>query len=138
MKKLFIALFILGLPGAALAEPMVEDHNSADIFYGTIENKGDKLILKRCDVGTHEYVLLNSPTTKTPMLDNMKKIKFKNPTTIMIVGHYTETPADKGLSNAMVSALEVIDYDEIKEGVSCHLLDAVNDAFPEPAINKPH
>ena len=138
MKKLFIALFILGLPGSALAEPLVEDHNSADIFYGTLENKGDKLILKRCDIGSHEYVLLNSPTTKAPMLDNLKKIKFKNPTSIMIVGHYTETPADKGLSNTMVSALEILDYDEIKEGVSCHLVDAVNEAFSEPAINKPH
>lgn len=138
MKKLFIALLMLCLPQIAAAEQSQEDHNFADIFYGTLENKGDKLILKRCDIGSHEYVLLNSPTTKTPMLDNLKKIKFKNPTSIMIVGHYTEIAAGNGVTEPMVSALEVIDYDEIQEGSSCHLVDAISDAFPEPAINKPH
>ena len=134
MKKLFIALLMLCLPQIAAAEPSQEDHNSADIFYGTLENKGDKLILKRCDLAQNEYVLLNSPTTKTQMLDNLKKIKFKNPTSIMIVGHYTEIAAGNGVTEPMVSALEIIDYDEIQEGSSCHLMDA----FPEPAINKPH
>lgn len=129
---------MLCLPQIAAAEPSHEDHNSADIFYGTLEKKGDKLILKRCDIGSHEYILLNSPITKAPMLDNLKRIKFPKPTSIMIVGHYTEIATGDKNSDTPQSALEVIDYDEIREGVSCHLMDAINDVFPDPAINKPH
>ena len=138
MKKLFIALLILCLPQIAAAQAAQEDHNSVDIFYGTIEKKGDKLILKRCDIGSHEYILLNSPVSKAPMLDKLQKYKFKNPTSIMIVGHYTEINAGDEMSSPSVSALEVFDYDEIQEGSSCHLVDAVSDTFSDPAINKPH
>ena len=104
--------------GLAIAGVLLAGSASAqDIFFGTLEKDGDKLILSRCDLGDTRYELRDDSEDDAPVADWLKR-EIIQPTQASVFGSVEE----KG--DAYI--LTVMAIDDVKPGVNCHLSDALD------------
>lgn len=92
-----------------------------DIFIGTLSTDGKHAILKRCDLGQTEYLLMDRNTEQSAPL-----AKFMNDHGNEDGFWYAEV---FGIYEAKDErhGLRVIDIQNLQIGKSCHLLDALKD-----------
>jgi hypothetical protein len=91
--------------------------SAQDIFFGTLEKDGDKLILSRCDLGDIRYELRDDSEDDAPVADWLKRDIVK-PTQVSVFGSIEEE------GDAYILTVMVIG--DVKPGVNCHLSDALD------------
>jgi len=109
-------LLLMSLIGLAVACGA----GAQDIYTGTLETRGGTLFLKRCDLGSTEYRLIDHETDGTRPVATLLKASIVTPTSASVLGIYEEDGADR-------HALNVLDIQNIAPGKSCHLIDALGD-----------
>jgi hypothetical protein len=105
-----VCLMLAGLVAAGSA-------SAQDIFFGTLEKDGSKLILSRCDLGDTRYELRDDSEDDTPVADWLKRDIVK-PTQVSVFGS-VEEEGDGYI-------LTVMAIDDVKPGETCHLSDALD------------
>ena len=91
-----------------------------DIYMGTIEAREGTLILKRCDLGSTEYRLIDAEDADSKPVAKLLQGPIVAPTSVSVIGMYKEDGADR-------HSLKVLDIEDIAPGKSCHLMDALSD-----------
>jgi hypothetical protein len=114
---LFIGLAGLAMPCGAAAQ---------DIYMGTLETRDGNLILKRCDLGSTEYRLIDDEAAEGKPVAKLMRTPIAKPTSASVFGTYEEDGADR-------HALKVLDIQDIEPGKSCHLMDALGEMEGEAA-----
>ncbi len=90
-----------------------------DLYIGTVEAKGEQIILNRCDLVQNRYILRDRPAERDkPVAKLRERLKtLKAPVYVEVFGEYAEQGED--------NALDVISLENLKAGKSCHLTDAL-------------
>ncbi|ESQ93908.1 hypothetical protein [Asticcacaulis benevestitus] len=109
---------MMRVAGLAVAGLLLAGSASAqDVFFGTLEKDGGKLILSRCDLGDTRYELRDDSEDDAPVADWLKRDTVK-PTQASVFGSVEE----EGDTYILI----VMAIDDVKPGVNCHLSDALD------------
>jgi hypothetical protein len=108
-------LLLMGLIGLAMPYGAA----AQDIYMGTLEAHEGKLVLRRCDLGSTEYRLIDAEDTDGKPVADLLQAPIAQPTSATVLGTYEEDGTDR-------HALKVLDIQDIEPGKSCHLMDAVS------------
>lgn len=125
-----LAAPMLAITSPVLSAPLsAPDRSMRDIFIGTLGREGSDIVLTRCDVSEHRYVLVDAPGA-APVADAARTAL---PAYGEVVGSYSERDG-----RAM---LQVDRIDQLTPGKNCHLAAAIGQAGqsaraapPDPAF----
>lgn len=106
MKKLLLVLTLL-----AFGQPLL----AADHYFGTLERKGNQLLLVRCDLAKSRFYLTEVPG-KPPALTTLQATRLDGrPVYVELFARYEQ--------RQQLDFLQVELVKKIEPGKSCHLLD---------------
>lgn len=127
-RLMFLCMKIYALVGTLLITStlFMQCAFAQDIFTGTITVEGSRAVLKRCDLGQSEYLLQDQESTDPGLVARFiaEHAKTGGFWYADVIGIYEAFNSRHGL--------RVIEFQNLQESKSCHLLDAIKELDKPP------
>ena len=89
--------------------------SALDVFIGTVASEGGKVILSRCDLGSHRYILRDPAGGKVVAKLAPKLTAMKTPVYAEVIAAVSQENDD------YILTVDLIDH--LTAGKTCHLMD---------------